>query len=94
MSSDIDLVFVYDEGGETQAVGEFSSARRQVTNHELFDRLARHVIASINEIDGTGFVFRVDMRLRPFGDSGPLVISSAKLEEYLYSQERDWERLA
>ena len=57
MSSDIDLVFVYDEGGETQAVGEFSSARRQVTNHEFFDRLARRVIASINEIDGTGFVF-------------------------------------
>ena len=75
VSSDIDLVFVYDEGGETQAVGEFSSARRLVTNHEFFDRLARRVIASINEIDGTGFVFRVDMRLRPFGDSGPLVIS-------------------
>ena len=94
VSSDIDLVFVYDEGGETQAVGEFSSARRQVTNHEFFDRLARRVIASINEIDGTGFVFRVDMRLRPFGDSGPLVISSAMLEEYLYSEGRDWERFA
>lgn len=94
VSSDIDLVFVYDEGGETQAIGEFASARRQVTNHEFFDRLARRVIASINEIDGTGFVFRVDMRLRPFGDSGPLVISSAMLEEYLYSEGRDWERFA
>ena len=94
VSSDIDLVFVYDEGGETQAIGEFASARKQITNHEFFDKLARRVIASINEIDGTGFVFRVDMRLRPFGDSGPLVLSSAMLEEYLYSEGRDWERFA
>lgn len=93
-SSDIDLVFVYDEGGETRAAGEFSSARRSITNHEFFDKLARRVIASINDLDGTGFVFRVDMRLRPFGDSGPLVVSSAMLEEYLYSEGRDWERFA
>ena len=52
------------------------------------------MIASINDLDGTGFVFRVDMRLRPFGDSGPLVVSSAMLEEYLYSEGRDWERFA
>lgn len=94
VSSDIDLVFVYDEGGQTQAIGEFVQARRQIANHEFFDKLARRVIASINELDGTGFVFRVDMRLRPFGDSGPLVLSSAMLEEYLYSEGRDWERFA
>lgn len=93
-SSDIDLVFVYDESGETRALGEFASARRSITNHEFFDKLARRVIASINDLDGTGFVFRVDMRLRPFGDSGPLVVSSAMLEEYLYSEGRDWERFA
>ena len=94
VSSDIDLVFVYDEDGQTQPIGEFANARRQIGNHEFFDKLARRVIASINELDGTGFVFRVDMRLRPFGDSGPLVLSSAMLEEYLYSEGRDWERFA
>ncbi len=94
VSSDIDLVFVYDEGGQTEARGEFANARRQVSNHEFFDKLAKRVIAAINELDGTGFVFRVDMRLRPFGDSGPLVLSSAMLEEYLYSEGRDWERFA
>lgn len=94
VSSDIDLVFVYDEAGDTQPRGEFANARRQIANHEFFDKLARRVIASINELDGTGFVFRVDMRLRPFGDSGPLVLSSAMLEEYLYSEGRDWERFA
>ena len=93
-SSDIDLVFVYDEAGETKPLGEFEKARRSISNHEFFDKLARRVIASINDLDGTGFVFRVDMRLRPFGDSGPLVVSSAMLEEYLYSEGRDWERFA
>ncbi len=93
-SSDIDLVFVYDEAGETRAVGEFAAARRSISNHEFFDKLARRVIASINDLDAIGFVFRVDMRLRPFGDSGPLVVSSAMLEEYLYSEGRDWERFA
>ena len=94
VSSDIDLVFVYDEGGQTQAVGEYACARRQISNHEFFDKLAKRVIASLNETDGIGFVFRVDMRLRPFGDSGPLVLSSNMLEEYLYSEGRDWERFA
>ncbi|MDO4936657.1 MAG: bifunctional [glutamate--ammonia ligase]-adenylyl-L-tyrosine phosphorylase/[glutamate--ammonia-ligase] adenylyltransferase [Sutterellaceae bacterium] len=93
-SSDIDLVFVYDEGGDTQPLGEYKNARRQISNHEFFDKLARRVIASLNDLDGIGFVFRVDMRLRPFGDAGPLVVSSAMLEEYLYSEGRDWERFA
>lgn len=93
-SSDIDLVFVYDEGGETEAREPYANARRQISNHEFFDKLARRVIASLNDLDGIGFVFRVDMRLRPFGDSGPLVVSSAMLEEYLYTDGRDWERFA
>lgn len=93
-SSDIDLVFVYDEAGDTQPLGEYANARRQISNHEFFDKLARRVIASLNDLDGIGFVFRVDMRLRPFGDAGPLVVSSAMLEDYLYSEGRDWERFA
>lgn len=93
-SSDIDLVFVYDEGGNTAPLGEFANARRQISNHEFFDKLAKRVIASLNDLDGIGFVFRVDMRLRPFGDAGPLVVSSAMLEDYLYSEGRDWERFA
>ncbi len=93
-SSDIDLVFVYDEGGDTQPLAPYTNARRQISNHEFFDKLAKRVIASLNELDGIGFVFRVDMRLRPFGDAGPLVVSSAMLEEYLYSEGRDWERFA
>ena len=93
-SSDIDLVFVYDEGGVTKPLPPYGNARREISCHEFFDKLARRVIASLNEPDGVGFVFRVDMRLRPFGDSGPLVVSSAMLEEYLYSEGRDWERFA
>ena len=93
-SSDIDLIFVYDEAGETKPVGEFSEARRSVSNHEFFERLARRVIPALNDVDGIGFVFRVDMRLRPFGDSGPIVVSRDMLEEYLYTEGRDWERFA
>lgn len=94
VSSDIDLIFLYDEGGQTQPVGEFERARRQVSNHEFFEKLAKRVIPALNDLDGTGFVFRVDMRLRPFGDAGPIAVSTAMLEEYLYTQGRDWERFA
>ena len=93
-SSDIDLIFVYDEAGTTKATPEFPDARREVTNHEFFERLARRVIPALNDVDGTGFVFRVDMRLRPFGDSGPIVVSRDMLEDYLYTEGRDWERFA
>lgn len=93
-SSDIDLVFVYDDSGNTQPIAPYENRRKEISNHEFFDRLAKRVIAALDELDGTGFVFRVDMRLRPFGDSGPLVVSSAMLEEYLYSEGRDWERFA
>lgn len=90
VSSDIDLVFVYDEDGRTQS----EAGRRTVSNHEFFERLARRVIALINCPDEIGFVFRVDCRLRPFGDDGPIVVSSEMLEEYLSTQGRDWERFA
>jgi glutamate-ammonia-ligase adenylyltransferase len=87
VSSDIDLIFVYPEDGETDGT-------RTLSNHEFFSRLGRKVINLINELTAHGYVFRVDMRLRPYGDSGSLVMSFAALEEYLVSQGREWERYA
>ncbi len=87
VSSDIDLIFVYPEDGETDGP-------RKLGNHEFFTRLGRKLIAMIGELTGDGYVFRVDMRLRPYGDSGPLAMSFAALEEYLVSQGREWERYA
>ena len=87
VSSDIDLIFVYPEDGETDGPHKLS-------NHEFFTRLGRRLINIINELTADGYVFRVDMRLRPYGDSGPLVTSFAALEEYLISQGREWERYA
>lgn len=94
VSSDIDLIFVYDEAGECRATPDFPAPRRLLSNHEFFERLGRRVIAAISELTADGYVFRVDMRLRPNGDSGPLVVSNAMLEEYLVVQGRDWERFA
>ncbi|WP_028456171.1 bifunctional [glutamate--ammonia ligase]-adenylyl-L-tyrosine phosphorylase/[glutamate--ammonia-ligase] adenylyltransferase [Chitinilyticum litopenaei] len=87
VSSDIDLIFVYPEDGET-------SGPRRITNHEYFARLGKRLINLIGDSSDEGFVFRVDMRLRPFGDSGPLVCSFAALENYLLTQGREWERYA
>ena len=93
VSSDIDLIFVYAEDGETQAMREQIQIR-SLSNHEFFTRLGRRLISIIHEPTVDGYVFRVDMRLRPYGDSGPLVMSFAALEEYLVSQGREWERYA
>ncbi|TAJ78359.1 MAG: bifunctional [glutamate--ammonia ligase]-adenylyl-L-tyrosine phosphorylase/[glutamate--ammonia-ligase] adenylyltransferase [Gallionellaceae bacterium] len=87
VSSDIDLIFVYAEDGET-------NGSRTLNNHEFFSRVGRKLINLINELTAHGYVFRVDMRLRPYGDSGALVMSFAALEEYLVSQGREWERYA
>jgi len=87
VSSDIDLVFVYPEEGETDG-------RRKLTNHEYFDRLGRRLIGLVAEITEDGFVFRVDMRLRPYGDSGALATSFDALEAYLVAHGREWERYA
>jgi len=87
VSSDIDLIFVYPEDGETDGP-------RGLSNHEFFNRLGRKLIALINDLTPDGYVFRVDMRLRPYGDSGPLSMSFAALEEYLVAQGREWERYA
>jgi glutamate-ammonia-ligase adenylyltransferase len=87
VSSDIDLIFVYAEDGETNGA-------RKLDNREFFSRVGRKLINLINELTAHGYVFRVDMRLRPYGDSGALVMSFAALEEYLVAQGREWERYA
>jgi len=87
VSSDIDLIFVYPDDGDTD--GE-----RSISNFEFFTRLGRQLIAAISEVTNDGQVFRVDMRLRPNGDSGPLVCSFDMLENYFVTQGREWERYA
>jgi len=86
-SSDIDLVFAYPEGGETDG-------RKCIDNEEYFTRLGRVLIRILDAPTVEGFVFRVDMRLRPFGDAGPLVASFGAFEDYLQQHGRDWERYA
>lgn len=87
VSSDIDLIFIYPEEGETDGA-------KKISNHEYFTRIGKKLIQLLDESTDDGFVFRVDMRLRPFGESGPLVASFAALENYLVSQGREWERYA
>lgn len=87
VSSDIDLIFVYPDDGETD--GE-----RPISNFEFFTRLGRQLINAIADVTEHGQVFRVDMRLRPNGDSGPLVCSFEMLENYFITQGREWERYA
>ena len=91
VSSDIDLIFIYPEEGETSVT---SAEQRQLSNHEFFVRLGKKLIADIAEITEDGYTFRVDMALRPNGGSGPLAASFAMLEEYLMVQGREWERYA
>ncbi len=87
LSSDIDIIFCYPEQG-------ICDGRRGLANEQFFTRLARSIIRSLSEITADGFCFRVDTRLRPFGDSGPLVSSFAALEQYYQREGRDWERYA
>ncbi len=96
VSSDLDLVFVHRDRGETSGLqADGTPARRgRLPAAEFFHRLARRAIGLLSEVNGDGFVFRVDTRLRPNGDSGPLVGSLAMLEEYFYAQGREWERFA
>jgi [glutamine synthetase] adenylyltransferase / [glutamine synthetase]-adenylyl-L-tyrosine phosphorylase len=86
-SSDIDLVFLFSQAGQTDGP-------REIENEEYFNRLGRELIRLLDARTEDGFVFRVDMRLRPFGDSGPLVVNLASLEDYLQQHGRDWERYA
>ncbi|MGD8497836.1 MAG: bifunctional [glutamate--ammonia ligase]-adenylyl-L-tyrosine phosphorylase/[glutamate--ammonia-ligase] adenylyltransferase, partial [Chromatiales bacterium] len=86
-SSDIDLVFAYPDDGVTD--GE-----RALDNQQFFTKLGQRLIKALGQITSDGFVFRVDMRLRPFGDSGPLVMSFDALEHYYETHGREWERYA
>jgi glutamate-ammonia-ligase adenylyltransferase len=87
VSSDVDYIFVYPEDGET-------AGPKRIDNFDFFTRLGKRLIAALGEITADGQVFRVDMRLRPNGDSGPLVSSIAALERYFIAQGREWERYA
>ena len=87
VSSDIDLIFAYESEGETQA-------EKPMSNQDFFTRLAKKLISAIDEITEDGFVFRVDMRLRPFGSEGALVSNLYALEYYYQNNGREWERYA
>ena len=87
LSSDIDLILCYPSGGQCDG-------RRGLANETFFTRLSRAVISSLSERTEDGFCFRVDTRLRPFGESGPLVCSFQALEQYYQREGRDWERYA
>ncbi len=87
-SSDIDLIFVYPGHGKT------INGRRSISNNEYFIKLGQQLIKLLDEITAYGFVFRVDMRLRPFGKSGPLAVTIDAMEDYYAEHGREWERYA
>lgn len=103
VSSDIDLIYLYPEEGDTAADSAATAimSRRDgiqtdkpISNHEFFVRLGRKLTAALSEATADGYVFRVDLRLRPWGDSGPFAMGFAMLEDYLVAQGRPWERYA
>ncbi len=91
LSSDIDLIFAYPESGATTGNTE---GRRDLSNQEFFIKVGQKLIQALDNNTHDGFVFRTDMRLRPYGESGPLVMNFASLAEYYQNQGRDWERYA
>ena len=86
-SSDIDLIFAYTQPGETDGL-------RRVSNEEYFAKLVQEFVRLLSHHSEHGFVFRVDLMLRPFGSAGPVAISSAAMVDYYQNQGRDWERYA
>ncbi len=91
VSSDIDLIYVYDQDGETAGDAQ---GRARISNHEYFAKLVRAIHALVGDTTEHGFVFRVDLALRPNGNSGPPAVSLGALEEYFHVQGREWERFA
>jgi glutamate-ammonia-ligase adenylyltransferase len=91
VSSDIDLIYIYDQDGDT--AGD-SVGRGRISNQEYFAKAVRSLYALIGDVTEHGFVFRVDLALRPNGNSGPPAVSLGALEEYLHVQGREWERFA
>jgi len=90
LSSDVDLIFAYPETGHTRRADGSTGE----TNQQFFVRMGQQLIAALDTVTADGFVFRVDMRLRPFGASGPLAMDSDRIEDYYTTQGRDWERYA
>ncbi|SHM31601.1 bifunctional [glutamate--ammonia ligase]-adenylyl-L-tyrosine phosphorylase/[glutamate--ammonia-ligase] adenylyltransferase [Vreelandella subglaciescola] len=88
LSSDIDLIFAYAEDGDTQG------GRKSLAHQEYFTKIGQKLIAALDNVTADGFAFRVDMRLRPLGDGGPLVGNFAALLAYYQDQGREWERYA
>ena len=91
MSSDIDLIYVYDEDGETTGLPD---GRGRISNHDYFAKAVKLIYTLIGDTTEHGFVFRMDLALRPNGNSGPSVVSRQSLEEYFLVQGREWERFA
>jgi glutamate-ammonia-ligase adenylyltransferase len=91
VSSDIDLIYLYDHDGESAGNAE---GRARLSNQEYFARAVKRIYALVGDITEHGFVFRVDLALRPNGSSGPSVVSLDALEEYFQVQGREWERFA
>src|SRR5574343_811975 len=87
VSSDVDYIFIYPEEGDT-------AGPKSIENYDFFNRLGKRIIGALGDLTADGQVFRVDMRLRPNGDSGPLVCSLDALENYFITQGREWERYA
>ncbi|MFT2111752.1 bifunctional [glutamate--ammonia ligase]-adenylyl-L-tyrosine phosphorylase/[glutamate--ammonia-ligase] adenylyltransferase [Marinomonas sp. 2405UD68-3] len=88
LSSDIDLIFAFREHGDTQG------GKKSLSHQEYFTKIGQKLIQHLDVVNADGFVFRVDMRLRPFGQSGALVLNLDSLENYYQDQGRDWERYA
>jgi len=91
VSSDIDLVYIYNEDGETAGL---EGALVRISNHEYFDKAVKIIYSLIGDVTEHGFVFRVDLALRPNGNSGPPAVSLGALEDYFQVQGREWERFA
>ena len=95
VSSDIDLIYVFEEDGQTQGTGaDIGAGRAPVSFQEYFTWVAKRLHALIGDVTVDGFVFRVDLALRPNGNSGPPVASLAMLERYFQVEGREWERFA
>lgn len=91
VSSDIDLIYVYDADGDTEGNAQ---GRNKISNHEYFGKAVKHIYNTVGETTEHGQVFRVDLALRPNGNSGPSAVSLGALEEYFLVQGREWERFA
>lgn len=86
-SSDIDLIFAFPEAGETDG-------RRHLDNQTFFTRVGQKLINTLGQVTADGFAYRVDMRLRPFGEVGALALSFDAMEHYYQTHGREWERYA